>query len=435
MSQAAPDPADDPDPKEDALFRQVFAKETRPLLAQRLTLLSWTMAGVLGAYFVLTLFYEAPWRWITLATALMFLLAGAALRWLSVARNRASWMAPLVIVLTMTAFVVTGWGNAGAFEGVDLGLMVLVSAVFLPIEGRHVIALSILALALVLLLAFIDPTPQQWLADALAYVIACCILATVTRFASNRLRRRELQARLAAEVERQRAETLLLNILPEPIATRLKQHESPIADGFADVSVLFADIVGFTPLSQRIEPKRLVALLDEIFSTFDALTETHGLEKIKTIGDAYMAVGGVPEARDDHAQAVARLALDIRRAVRDYSARCGEPLQIRIGINSGAVVAGVIGTKKFIYDLWGDAVNTASRMESHGQADAIQVSEATYQVLKDEFELEARGKIEVKGKGAMATYLLLGQRPSVAASRGTQGKDAGQDSPPSRSSD
>jgi len=211
----------------------------------------------------------------------------------------------------------------------------------------------------------------------------------------------------ALRTEQQKSETLLLNILPESIAKQLKEGESHIADGFAEVTILFADIVGFTQLSAQTSPEQLVALLNEIFTIFDQLSEKHGLEKIKTIGDAYMVASGLPKPRSDHAQAIAEMALDMQEEVEKFSAQGNTILSLRIGINTGEVVAGVIGTKKFIYDLWGDAVNTASRMESHGIAGRIQVSSTTYELLKDNYLLEKRGKIQVKGKGEMNTYLLL----------------------------
>ncbi|MEG4027168.1 MULTISPECIES: adenylate/guanylate cyclase domain-containing protein [unclassified Microcoleus] len=210
----------------------------------------------------------------------------------------------------------------------------------------------------------------------------------------------------ALRVQQEQSERLLLNILPEEIANRLKRGDSTIADTFADVTVLFADIVGFTQLSSRVSPTQLVALLNDIFSTFDNLAEKHGLEKIKTIGDAYMVVGGLPIPRQDHAEAIAQMAIDMQEAITDFSNLHNQDFSIRIGINSGPVVAGVIGIKKFIYDLWGDTVNTASRMESHGLPGCIHVTETTYQQLREKYSFENRGVIEVKGKGQMTTYLL-----------------------------
>jgi class 3 adenylate cyclase/HAMP domain-containing protein len=215
------------------------------------------------------------------------------------------------------------------------------------------------------------------------------------------------------QAEKQTSERLLLNVLPGPIADRLKRKEGIIVDRFDQVTVLFADIVGFTALSTRITPEVLVTMLDELFSVFDHLAEVHGLEKIKTIGDAYMAVAGIPEPRGNHAVAVARMALDMQAALQEYVTRTGSNLAIRIGIHTGSVVAGVIGRKKFIYDLWGDTVNLASRMESHGIAGRVHISEATFECLRDSFEVESRGIIDIKGKGAMRTYLLAGEKPAT----------------------
>lgn len=215
-----------------------------------------------------------------------------------------------------------------------------------------------------------------------------------------RLKNVELKA------EQEKSDRLLLNILPKTIAERLKQGEYVIADYFKDSTVLFADLVGFTTLSARFKPETLVVILNEIFSAFDGIVEKFGLEKIKTIGDAYMAVAGVPIPRADHAEAIAEAALQMMNEMKRINAQSDAPMSLRIGINSGPVVAGVIGTKKFIYDLWGDTVNTASRMESHGNPNEVQVTESTYRLLRDKFIFEKRGAIEVKGKGVMQTYFL-----------------------------
>jgi adenylate cyclase len=207
-----------------------------------------------------------------------------------------------------------------------------------------------------------------------------------------------------------RSEGLLLNVLPKSIAERLKRNPGVIAEAHDEVTVLFADVVDFTPFTERTAPARVVGVLDEIFSAFDALAVRHGAEKIKTIGDAYMVATGLPDPRPDHAEAMAEMALDMR----DEFARVCKPLEfelaVRIGMDSGSVVAGVIGRHKFIYDLWGDTVNTASRMESHGLPGAIQVSEGAYRRLCDRYDFEDRGEIEVKGKGRRRAYLLLGVR-------------------------
>jgi adenylate cyclase len=205
-----------------------------------------------------------------------------------------------------------------------------------------------------------------------------------------------------------KSEGLLTNILPQVIAERLKRTSGIIADNFPETSVLFADIESFTPFSEHISPVELVQLLGDIFSRFDDLVAKHRLEKIKTIGDAYMVAAGVPISRPDHAEALALFALEMRAAIANYNQERGMKLKLRIGINSGPVVAGVIGKLRFLYDLWGDSVNTASRMESHGIAGEIQVTEATHNLLKDRFIFEDRGLIDVKGKGRMRTYLLKG---------------------------
>ncbi|NEP13352.1 MAG: urea ABC transporter substrate-binding protein [Symploca sp. SIO2C1] len=215
------------------------------------------------------------------------------------------------------------------------------------------------------------------------------------------------QAEEALRVEQEKSEGLLLNILPKMIAEQLKQDQSAIAEQFEEATILFADIVGFTPLSSRMPPTELVELLNQIFSRFDRLTQKYGLEKIKTIGDAYMAVGGLPMPTPDHPEAIAEMALEMQREITYVSSNNSQPFRLRIGINTGPVVAGVIGVTKFIYDLWGDAVNVASRMESQGKPGGIQVSAATYERLKDKYLFQRRGEIEVKGKGKMITYWLI----------------------------
>jgi PAS domain S-box-containing protein len=224
------------------------------------------------------------------------------------------------------------------------------------------------------------------------------------------------QAEEALRLEQDKSERLLLNILPEIIAQRLKQDQRAIAEHFDDVTILFADIVGFTPLSARLKPIDLVNLLNHIFSQFDQLAQQYGLEKIKTIGDAYMVVGGLPVTKENHAEAIAQMALDMQQAILQFQAQTQESFQIRIGINTGPVIAGVIGMNKFIYDLWGDAVNVASRMESSGVPGRIQVTAQTYERLREQFEFEERGAIAVKGKGKMTTYWLLGRKTSEVMS-------------------
>ncbi len=210
--------------------------------------------------------------------------------------------------------------------------------------------------------------------------------------------------------EQQKAEDLLLNILPRSIADQLKASTHPIADQFTSASILFADVVDFTPLSERLTPAEVVGILDHLFSHFDTLADRYGLEKIKTIGDCYMVAAGVPTPRPDHAAALATMALEMVEAMRTSDEVGHLGLELRIGISSGPVVAGVIGRKRFLYDLWGDAVNTASRMESHGTPGRIQVTRSTRELLGDDFVCEARGPIPVKGKGEVEAWYVVGRK-------------------------
>ena len=225
-----------------------------------------------------------------------------------------------------------------------------------------------------------------------------------------------LDALVALRGEHERAENLLLNILPGSIAERLKARPETIADGFREVSVLFADVVEFTPRADKLAAAEVVGLLDRLFSHFDELAERYDLEKITTIGDAYMVAAGVPDPRPDHARALALLALDMVESVAPGGAVGDLGLELRIGLNSGPVVAGVIGRKRFLYDLWGDAVNTASRMESQGTPGRIQITRATFELLKGEFTCEPRGTVPVKGKGDMETWYLVGRRGVATSS-------------------
>ena len=229
-----------------------------------------------------------------------------------------------------------------------------------------------------------------------------CILYAVMRYFQSQKER----TLLALNLEQARSERLLLNILPKSIANRLKNNDMRIADSHEAVTILFADIVGFTLITASMPPAALVDLLSQLFSRFDRLADQHDLEKIKTIGDGYMVVGGAPMGRDDHAIVIAQLAIEMQQALTTFNAETGKKLQMRIGISSGAVVAGVIGTSKFAYDIWGDPVNMASRMEKTGLPGTIQVSEFTYHLLKASHTFEPRGLIDIKGKGEVNTYFL-----------------------------
>ena len=257
-----------------------------------------------------------------------------------------------------------------------------------------------------------DPPIPSWL--AVTFFALNILGPSLTTFGllEHFVRSRDRAHRLLA-AEQERSERLLLSIFPRPIAERLKVSQGVIAERSDEVSVLFADIAGFTPVAERLPAEEVVVLLDEIFSAFDELVGRHELEKIKTIGDGYLVAAGIPTPRTDHAEATARLALAMQQALAELPAAAG--FSLRVGIDSGPVVAGVIGRSKFGYDLWGDTVNTASRMQSHAPPGAIQVTERTYARLAEGFVFERRPGVAVKGKGEMTTYLLLGERPELSA--------------------
>ena len=259
------------------------------------------------------------------------------------------------------------------------------------------------------LLGGVSPTVPRWFTStmlALNVTVGGTIVFTLLAVFARQ--RRDAQ---------ERADNLLLNILPRSIAERLKVETRTIADQFSSASILFADVVDFSPLAERLPATEVVALLDRLFSHFDALAERYGVEKIKTIGDCYMVAAGVPSPRPDHARVLASMALDMQAAMRSLDEIEQRGLELRIGINSGPVVAGVIGRKRFLYDLWGDAVNTASRMESHGTSGRIQVTAATKELLEDDFVCEARGPIPVKGKGDIEAWYLVRPCARVAGGR------------------
>jgi adenylate cyclase len=265
----------------------------------------------------------------------------------------------------------------------------------------------------------VSPTVPTWFTStmlALNVTVGGLLVFTLLALFADQRR----NALAALRVEQAKAESLLLNILPQSIADRLKAEPRTIADQFSSASILFADVVDFTPLSEGLAPTELVGMLDRLFSHFDELAERHELEKIKTIGDCYMVAAGVPSPRPDHARALALMALDMQAAMRSLDGEVGQlGLELRVGINSGPVVAGVIGRKRFLYDLWGDAVNTASRMESHGTKGRIQITRATKELLDDEFVYEPRGTIPIKGKGEVEVWYLVGRQTGASTNRST----------------
>jgi adenylate cyclase len=323
--------------------------------------------------------------------------------------------AQLLDVLLMTTI---GQMLSGGFlpsGGVGLWGMLAPLGALVFLEVRRAIRWFVGFLAAFVLLGiagevfFTDVDVPRWFTTTmLALNVVGTGAVAFTVLASFATQRNAALAALRAEQDR--SETLIRNVLPSSIAERLKSATGSIADHVESASILFADVVDFTPLAQQLSPAEVVGTLDQLFSHFDTLVERHGLEKIKTIGDCYMAAAGVPDPCADHAGRAALLALDMQAAVATSAIAGRDGLELRIGINSGPVTAGVIGTTRFLYDLWGDAVNTASRMESNGTPGEIQITRATYELVKNEFACRRRGTIEVKGKGQMETWYLMGPR-------------------------
>ena len=311
------------------------------------------------------------------------------------------------------------------------GLLAPVGAVLLY-SARESIPWFFAYIVLLLLTGYVDyelagmppKGPQVPLATTAAFFalnFACmsALVYSLLRFAfaeRDKSRLRQEQAHALLEIEQEKSERLLLNVLPAPVAERLKHSQETIADGFPAATVMFADIVGFTQIASRLEPVQIFALLNRLFSAFDALAERHGLEKIKTIGDAYMVAGGLDPAKRDDCAAVADLALAMREVVSQERTSDGQTLALRIGIATGPVVAGVVGTKKFIYDLWGDTVNLASRITNDNQPGMIQVDALTYEQLAAGYDFGPAQTLNLKGKGLTSVYRLNGRRgPSETA--------------------
>jgi adenylate cyclase len=308
----------------------------------------------------------------------------------------------------------------GTDSGVQFYFLVSASLAVLVLGVEHVMLASIvvsLGAALVIFLQFTVPQDTgiqpRWALDT-AFVTttagACLLIFLTVWYAMREVSRAEA----AMEVEYSRSEALLTNILPATVAAKLKDPaHGTIADRYDDAAILFADIAGYTEQSSEISPTELVRFLDRLYTTFDRLVDRHGLEKIKTTGDAYMVVSGVPTPRPDHIEAIADLALDLCRAVAELRDPRGEPVPMRMGIAAGPVVAGVVGARRFFYDVWGDAVNVASRMESTDIIGRIQLPQNVFERLRHDFVLEERGEIEVKGKGVMRTWFLVARKPAV----------------------
>jgi class 3 adenylate cyclase len=311
---------------------------------------------------------------------------------------------PLAVLLASAAalYRYNLTNNPGLFSSVPLSVALVTAWA----AGRRGWALAVVAWFGITPLAFValSDLPGQFATQIISGAVSDLALLVALLLLGEAIRGRRL-----LQAEQARSEGLLLNVLPAPIAARLKQGEAVIADRFPEVTVLFADLVDFTASSDRSSPERVVQVLADLFTAFDRLAARHGLEKIKTVGDAYMVAGGLPEPRPDHAEAVAEMALALREETGRHLDPAGRPLQVRIGIASGPVVAGVIGTAKFSYDLWGDTVNMASRMESTGVPGCIQVTERTYRRLRGHYRFQRRGPVQVKGKGELITWFLVGR--------------------------
>jgi adenylate cyclase len=371
--------------------------------------LSSTLMATLSLLWVAT--YAALGLWVSAAIPSAYQLASAASIYTFARTRRYILFRQSQLLMSLLLPFALQWslGGFAASSAVCLWAITSPLGALLFVGARQAIGWFVAFVGLVAFSAAIDSTLANGAADVphgvvvLFFALNTVAVAT-TVFALMQYFVRARERALAA------SERLLLNVLPEPVAARLKEQDGIIADDFSAVTVLFADLVGFTPLSDRLSAPELVSLLDQVFARWDALVADHGVEKIKTIGDAYMVAGGIPVPRDDHAEAIAELALAMGPALAECSAGTELPLQVRIGIDTGPVVAGVIGRAKFIYDLWGDTVNTASRMESHALPGTIQATERTYECLRHRFDLQPRGTIEVKGKGPMSSYVLIGPR-------------------------
>jgi adenylate cyclase len=385
-------------------------------LRKAVLVLSSSLMATLAIVWVVT--YAALGLWLSAAIPLAYQLASGASIY-TFARTRRFHLfrvSQLLMSLLLPFALQWSLGGFAASSAVALWAFACPVGALLFIGTRQAVPWFLAFAALVVFSGLIDPAladgaPEIPEGVVVAFfvlnILGVCTTAYVLLQYFVRARERALAE---LEVERAKSERLLLNVLPASVASRLKESQEVIADGYDAATVLFADIVGFTPLAQELPPADAVALLDRVFAGWDGLAARYGVEKIKTIGDAYMVAAGLPGEREDHAEAIAAMALEMGDEAERCAGEAGLPLEVRIGIDSGPVVAGVIGRAKFTYDLWGDTVNTASRMESHGLPGEIQVTERAYERLRGGFELRRRGTIEVKGMGPMTTYLLVGRR-------------------------
>jgi adenylate cyclase len=393
------------------LYADRFARRRRIL---NLTAM---MAVFVSAGFGLVYVFAAPELW---WTGVVNIAAAAIYATIPLLHRFGELVPPLTFIGTAYVSIFTICWFVGTGSGLQFYFLVAACLVVLQLGvDRIFLAASLAAIAagLVIALQFLvprdtgaQPTWSLSLSFVITTISACVMVVTTVWYAVREI----VRAEAAMEVEYERSEALLANMLPASVAERLKDPaRNVIADKYDDASVLFADIAGFTERASDMAPDLLIRFLDRLYSDFDALVDKHGLEKIKISGDSYMVVSGVPEPRPDHVEALAALALDMADAANLLKDSRGNAVPLRIGLASGPVVAGVVGSRRFFYDVWGDAVNVASRMESTDSVGRIQVPEDVYQRLKSEFVLQERGPVEVKGKGVMRTWYLVGRNPDT----------------------
>jgi adenylate cyclase len=383
-----------------------------------LTITAWLAVMVSGSFEIVQLFSgTAAWK-----VGLINIVAAAIFAIVPLLHRFGELVAPLVFISTTYVAIFTICWEVGTGSGAQLFYLVAACLVVLLLGIEHIAlaaALAAVAAGLVITLEFLVPRNtglQPAWSVSLSFVLTTVsgvVLVVATLWYALRDTAR---AEAAMEVEYERSEALLANMLPSSIAARLKDPvRSVIADKYDDASVLFADIAGFTERASETPPAELIRFLDQVYGDFDALVDKYGLEKIKVSGDSYMVVSGVPRPRPDHVEALASFALDMADTAARLTDPLGRTLPLRIGMATGPVVAGVVGSRRFFYDVWGDAVNVASRMESTDSVGRIQVPEAMYACLKDEFVLQERGAVEVKGKGVMRTWYLVGRKPETGS--------------------
>ncbi|MCV7103878.1 adenylate/guanylate cyclase domain-containing protein [Mycobacterium palustre] len=381
--------------------------------ARILTITAW-LAVAVSAIFVLVQIVSGSWMWQVSSINVVGAMVFAFVPWL---QRFGELVAPLTFLAAAYASVFASCVDMGTGSGSQFFFLVGACLVVLLLGIEHIVLASMVAAVaagLIIAVEFLVPRNtglQPAWAQSAGFVIttvSSVVLVVVTVWFALRDTAR---AEAVMEAQYERSETLLANMLPASVAERLKEPDrSVIADKYDEASVLFADIVGFTERATGTPPADLVRFLDRLYGAFDELVDQHGLEKIKVSGDCYMVVSGVPRPRPDHARALADLALDMADVAARAKDPHGHPVSLRVGMACGPVVAGVVGSRRFFYDVWGDAVNVASRMETTDSVGRIQVPEAMYERLKDEFVLQERGHIEVKGKGPMRTWYLIGRK-------------------------